>query len=104
MPIFSFIPYTLTELFRKPNNLRQIYKQASLTFYTSNMCLKRVEKKKLLGRHNKDILLRFIFELDKWDKRDLEKSLQSEPPKRKHQNKARKKVIEDHIWIYPFQY
>ena len=50
------------------------------------------------------ILLRFIYELDKWDKRDLEKSLQSEPPKRKHQNKARKRVTEDHIWIYPFHY
>ena len=35
------------------------------------------------------ILLHFIYELDKWDKRDLEKSLQSKPPKRKHQKKAR---------------
>ena len=34
--IFSFIWYTLTALFRKPNNLRQIYKQATSTFYTSN--------------------------------------------------------------------
>ena len=43
---------TLMELFRKPDNWRQIYKQTSPTFYTSKMCLKCVEKKKLLGRHN----------------------------------------------------
>ena len=36
MPIFSFIGYILTELFRKPDNWRQIYKQTSSTFYTSN--------------------------------------------------------------------
>ena len=28
--------YTLAELFRKPENWRQIYKQTSLTFHTSN--------------------------------------------------------------------
>ena len=49
MPIFNFTGYTLTELFRKPDNWRQIYKQTSSTFYTS--------KKKLLGRHNKGIFL-----------------------------------------------
>ena len=27
MPIFSFLGYTLTELFRKPDNCRQIYKK-----------------------------------------------------------------------------
>ena len=52
----------------------------------------------------KFILLRFIYELDKWDKWDLEKLLQSKPPKRKHQNKARERVTEDHIWIYTFHY
>ena len=37
MPIFSFIGYyTLTELFRKPDNSPKIYKQMSSTFYTSN--------------------------------------------------------------------
>ena len=36
MTSFSFIGYTLTELFRKPDNWRQIYKQTSSTFYTSN--------------------------------------------------------------------
>ena len=49
--------YTLTELFRKADKWRKIYKQTSSTFYTSNMCLQRVKKKKLLGRHNKDISL-----------------------------------------------
>ena len=34
MPIFSFIGYSLTELFRKSDNWRQIYKQTSLIFYT----------------------------------------------------------------------
>ena len=57
MQVFSFIWYTLTELFRKPDNWRQIYKQTNSTFYTSNMCLKRLEKKKFLGRHNKKISL-----------------------------------------------
>ena len=57
MSIFSFTGYTLTELFKKPDNWQQIYKQMSSTFYTSNMCLKCVEKKKLLGCHNKDISL-----------------------------------------------
>ena len=39
MPIFSFIGYTLTELFRKPDNWRQIYKQTSSTstLYASKM-------------------------------------------------------------------
>ena len=43
------------ELFRKPDNRQQIYKQMTLTFYTSNICLKHIEKKKFLGRHNKEI-------------------------------------------------
>ena len=36
MPIFSFIGYTLTELFRKNNTWRQIYKQTSSILYTSD--------------------------------------------------------------------
>ena len=36
MPVFSFIWYTLTELFRKPDNWQQIYKQTSSALYTSN--------------------------------------------------------------------
>ena len=59
---------------------------------------------KLIESHKKIILLRFIYELDKWDKQDLEKSLQNEPPKRKHQNKARERVTDNHIWIYPFHF
>ena len=66
MPIFSFIGYTITELFRKLDNWRQIYKQTGSTSYTSNICLERVEKKKILGRHNKDISLNtFAKELQK---------------------------------------
>ena len=57
MAIFSFTGYTLTELFRKLGNWRQIYKQKSSSFCTSNIFLKCVQKKKLLGRHNKDISL-----------------------------------------------
>ena len=57
MAIFSFTGYTLTELFRKPDNWRQIYKQKSSSFCTSNIFLKCIQKKKLLGRHNKDISL-----------------------------------------------
>ena len=34
MPIFSFTGYTLMELFRKPDNWWQIYKQTSSNFYT----------------------------------------------------------------------
>ena len=69
MPVFSFTGYTLTELFRKPDNWRQIYKQTSSAFYTSNMCLKRIEKKKLLGRHNKEISLNTFL-----------KKMQKQPP------------------------
>ena len=36
MSIFSFVRYTRTELVRKPDNWRQIYKQTSSTFYASN--------------------------------------------------------------------
>ena len=51
------------ELFRKPRNWQQIYKQTSSIFYTSNhyVSLKFVEKKKLLGHHNKEISLKIVF-------------------------------------------
>ena len=56
---FQIYRDTLTEFFRKSDNLRQIYKQTSSTFYTSNdVSLKRSEKKKLLGRHKQDISLK----------------------------------------------
>ena len=58
MPLFSFIGHTLTELSGKTGKSQQMYKQSSLTFYTSKVCLKRVEKKKLLGCNNKDISLK----------------------------------------------
>ena len=71
IPILSFIGYTLTELFRKHDNLRQIYKETSLYFCTSNdVALKRVEKKKILRRHSKTISLKIywgshIYEMQK---------------------------------------
>ena len=56
MPIFSFIGYTLAELFSKPDNWRQIYKQTSL--HTSNDVLrwKNISTKlcNILG-HNKAV-------------------------------------------------
>ena len=36
MPVFSFIGHLLTEFFRKTDNWSQIYKQKSVTSYTSN--------------------------------------------------------------------
>ena len=47
MPIFSFIGYTLTELFRKPDNWRETYKQMSSTFYSSNDVSKNWEEKNM---------------------------------------------------------
>ena len=61
MPIFSFIEYTLMELYRKPGNWRQICKQTSSNLYTSNDVSNDVEKKKLLGRQNKAIYLKIAF-------------------------------------------
>ena len=43
MPISSFIGYTLTELFRKPDDWRQIYKTNEFDFLYIKRC---VEKKK----------------------------------------------------------
>ena len=48
MPILRFIGYTLTELFKKPDNWQQIYKQTSSTFYTSSNASRR---KNLLVSH-----------------------------------------------------
>ena len=61
------------ELFRKPGNWRQICQQTSSYFNGSNdVSLKRAGKKKLLGRHNKDISLFFFiysfFKVDKFTK------------------------------------
>ena len=61
MSIFSYIGYTLTELFRKPDNWRQNYKQTISTFYTSNDVSKTCLEEKLLGCHNKDISLKICW-------------------------------------------
>ena len=94
MPVFSFTGYTSTELFRKPDKWRQIYKQTTSTFYTSNMCLKRVEKKKLLGRHNKEISLNTFF-----------KKIQKQPPEVFYKKAVVKKLAiftEKHLCWSPF--
>ena len=56
MPIFSSIGYTLAELFRKPDIDDKFINKRVQLFIHQTMCLK-IEKKKLLGRHNKDIFL-----------------------------------------------
>ena len=48
MSIFSFIGYTQTELFRKPDNWRQIYKQTIRLFCTSNDGSKACREEKIL--------------------------------------------------------
>ena len=53
MPIFSFIGHNLTELFRKPEIDDKLINKRVRLFIHQTICLKRVEKKKLLGRHNK---------------------------------------------------
>ena len=53
MPIFSFIGYNLTELFRKPEIDDKLINKRVRLFIHQTICLKRAEKKKLLGRHNK---------------------------------------------------
>ena len=62
MPSFSFIGYTLTELFRKTGNWRQIYKQTSSTFYTSNGVLRRKNYQHVITRlRNSNSCLITIF-------------------------------------------
>ena len=59
MPIFRFVRYTVTELLRRPNNWRQIYRQTSLISYISkDLSQKRVEKKTLLGCYKQGIPLK----------------------------------------------
>ena len=53
MLTFSFIGYTMVELFWKPNNWQQIYKRTNSTLYTSNSVSKTCLEEKTLGRHNK---------------------------------------------------
>ena len=67
MPIFNFIGYTLTELFRKLDNWRQIYKQTNSTCYTSNDMSKTCWEEKFLGGHNKGISLTVeVYTFAKW--------------------------------------
>ena len=64
MPIFRFVRYTVTELFRRPNNWRQIYRQTSLISYISkDLSQKRVDKKTLLGRYKQGIPLKICWGL-----------------------------------------
>ena len=60
MPIFSFIRYTLTKLFRKPDNWQQIYKQTSLTFYTSNDVSRRKNYFYIITRLQNSCLITFL--------------------------------------------
>ena len=59
------IPWKHQKTLRFPNKWRQIYKQTSSTFYTSND--KRAEKKIFLRRHNKDISLKVCWGLHLWE-------------------------------------
>ena len=49
MPIFSFVRYIQPELFEKNKNWRQLYRETSSNFYTSNnVSLKLGVKKNFL--------------------------------------------------------
>ena len=62
MPYFNFVEYTPMELFRNPGNWQHFVKKGVWLFIHQTMCLsKRVEKKKVLGCHNKDISLKIAF-------------------------------------------
>ena len=50
MPVFSFIGYTLMELFRKPDNWQEIYKEMGLTFYASNNVSKTCWGEKIIRK------------------------------------------------------
>ena len=53
MTIFSFIGYTLTEFFKNLTIDDKFINKRVQIFMHQTMCLKRVEEKKLLGRHKK---------------------------------------------------
>ena len=67
IPIFSFIRYTLTKLFRKPDNWQHIYKQTSLTFYTSKR--KNLSRRKnyfcIITRLQNSCLITFLKKIEK---------------------------------------
>ena len=60
MQIFSFIGYTLTELFRKTDNWRKIYKQTSSTFYTSNDVSRRKNYLNVITKLRNSWLISFL--------------------------------------------
>ena len=70
MPIYIFIRYTLTELFKKPDSWRQIYKQTSSTFYTSNdvsktcweeKCIKALEHEYIFSKYSWNLIKNIIL-------------------------------------------
>ena len=65
MPIFSFVGYTLTELFRKPDNWRQIYKQTSSTLYTSNNMSRWKKYLYVIARLRNSCLFTFLKKKEK---------------------------------------
>ena len=77
MPIFSFIGYTLTGLFRKPDNWRQIYKQTSSTFYTSNDVSRRKKYQQVITRLQNGCLITFLKKVQKQAPK-----VKQQPPKR----------------------
>ena len=60
MQIFSFIGHTLTELFRKTDNWRKIYKQTSSTFYTSNDVSRRKNYLNVITKLRNSWLISFL--------------------------------------------
>ena len=60
VPIFSFIRYTLTNLFRNPDNWQQIYKETSSTFYTSNDVSRRKKYFYIMTRLENSCLTTFF--------------------------------------------
>ena len=73
MPIFSFMWYTLTEVFWKTDNWWQIYEQRSSTFIYQTIW----PKKKLLLPHNKVAKYLFNYFL---------KKIQNQPPEVERQS------------------
>ena len=67
MSVFSVIGHILTELFGKIGNQRQIYKQTSLAFYTSNdECLQNNVLRILTGNKRRQIKLLRLEKVRMW--------------------------------------
>ena len=67
MPFFSFLGYTLMELFRKPTIDDKLINKRVRLFINQMIYLRRVEKKKILTRHNKVAkwLVNFFYKIQK---------------------------------------